>query len=122
MGPPWLRHSYSSKTGSHERSTLLRPSRPIAPSLPAAGHLAPTNEYRTHQRGGVGRLPRGLREDKVSIATPPDQTRRGRLEETRDNLVARIVKAEHKGWLGEIKGLQVGLADEDKPTQVDALI
>ncbi|MEU9291837.1 hypothetical protein AB0D57_46350 [Streptomyces sp. NPDC048275] len=48
--------------------------------------------------------------------------RRGRLEEIRDNLVARIAEAEHEGWLGEIEGLRVSLAGaEDKLAQVDAL-
>ncbi|MGW6869361.1 hypothetical protein [Streptomyces sp. NPDC054901] len=52
----------------------------------------------------------------------PDPARRGRLEEIRDNLVARIAEAEHQGWLGEIKGLRVSLAGaEDKLAQVYAL-
>ncbi|WP_406336140.1 site-specific integrase [Streptomyces zaomyceticus] len=52
----------------------------------------------------------------------PDPAQRGRLEEIRDNLVARIAEAEHEGWLGEIEGLRVSLAGaEDKLAQVYAL-
>ncbi|QDY80007.1 site-specific integrase [Streptomyces qinzhouensis] len=52
----------------------------------------------------------------------PDPTQRGRLEEIRDNLVARIAEAEHEGWLGEVEGLRVSLAGaEDKLAQIDAL-
>jgi hypothetical protein len=38
----------------------------------------------------------------------PDQ--RGRLEEIRDNLLARIAEAEREGWAGEAEGLKVSLA------------
>jgi hypothetical protein len=38
----------------------------------------------------------------------PDQ--RGRLEEIRDNLLARIAEAEREGWTGEAEGLKVSLA------------
>ncbi|MGW1887111.1 hypothetical protein [Streptomyces sp. NPDC001970] len=52
----------------------------------------------------------------------PDPAQRGRLEEIRDNLVARIAEAEQEGWLGEVEGLRVSLAGaEDKLAQVDAL-
>ncbi|MET9661493.1 site-specific integrase [Streptomyces sp. NPDC006510] len=52
----------------------------------------------------------------------PDPAQRGRLEEIRNNLVARIAEAEHEGWPGEIEGLRVSLAGaEDKLAQVDAL-
>ncbi|MET7565983.1 hypothetical protein ABZS95_38695 [Streptomyces sp. NPDC005479] len=40
----------------------------------------------------------------------PDPAQRGRLEEIRDNLLARIAEAERAGWLGEIEGLKVSLA------------
>ncbi|MFE4920186.1 hypothetical protein [Streptomyces sp. NPDC056661] len=50
----------------------------------------------------------------------PDPTQRGRLEEIRDNLLARIAEAEREGWLGEIEGLKVSLAgSEDKLAQID---
>ena len=50
----------------------------------------------------------------------PDPAQRGRLEEIRDNLVARIAEAEREGWLGEVEGLQVSLAGaKDKLAQVD---
>jgi hypothetical protein len=40
--------------------------------------------------------------------------------EIRDNLLARIAEAEREGWLGEIEGLKVSLADaEDKLAQID---
>ncbi|MFE3202385.1 integrase [Embleya sp. NPDC059237] len=38
----------------------------------------------------------------------PDE--KPRLEQIRDNLVARIAEAEREGWLGEIEGLSVSLA------------
>ncbi|MFI6360574.1 integrase [Streptomyces sp. NPDC050743] len=51
----------------------------------------------------------------------PDPAQRGRLEEIRDNLVARIAEAEREGWLGEVEGLKVSLAGaEDKLAQMDA--
>jgi hypothetical protein len=40
----------------------------------------------------------------------PDLAQRGRLEEIRDNLIARIAEAEREGWLGEVEGLKVSLA------------
>lgn len=41
------------------------------------------------------------------------------LEEIRDNLVARIAEAEREGWLGEVEGLRVSLAEaEDKLAQI----
>ncbi len=50
----------------------------------------------------------------------PDPAQRGRLEEIRDNLVARIAEAEREGWLGEVEGLRVSLAGaEDKLAQMD---
>ncbi|MBS2531199.1 hypothetical protein KGQ20_00270 [Catenulispora sp. NF23] len=49
-----------------------------------------------------------------------DPHHRDRLEEIRDNLIARIAEAEHEGWLGEIEGLQVSLdGTEDKLAQLD---
>ncbi|MFJ8313307.1 MULTISPECIES: hypothetical protein [unclassified Streptomyces] len=43
------------------------------------------------------------------------------MEETRDNLIACVVEAEHEGWLGEAEGLRVSLAGaEEKLTQLDA--
>jgi hypothetical protein len=49
----------------------------------------------------------------------PDQ--RGRLEEIRDNLLARIAEAEREGWAGEAEGLKVSLAAaNNKIAQVDA--
>lgn len=52
----------------------------------------------------------------------PDPAQRGRLEEIRDNLLARIAEAEREGWLGEVEGLRVSLAGAiDKLAQVDAL-
>ena len=51
----------------------------------------------------------------------PDPTQRGRLEEIRDNLEARIIEAKREGWLGEVEGLQVSYTGvKDKLTQVDA--
>jgi hypothetical protein len=47
----------------------------------------------------------------------------GRLEEIRDNLIARITEAEREGWLGEVEGLRVSLTDaKDKLAQLDALV
>lgn len=51
----------------------------------------------------------------------PDPAQRGRLEEIRDNLIARIAEAEREGWLGEIEGLRVSLAGaESKIGQIDS--
>jgi hypothetical protein len=50
----------------------------------------------------------------------PDPAQRARIEEIRDNLIARIAEAEHEGWLGEVEGLRVSLAGaEDKLAQLD---
>jgi len=52
----------------------------------------------------------------------PDPAQRARLEEIRDNLIARIAEAEREGWLGEVEGLQVSLAGaQDKLAQLDEL-
>ncbi|MGH3282386.1 MAG: recombinase [Trebonia sp.] len=49
-----------------------------------------------------------------------DPAQRGRLEEIRDNLIARIAEAEREGWLGEVEGLKVSLASaEEKLRQLD---
>jgi integrase len=51
----------------------------------------------------------------------PDPAQRGRLEEIRDNLIARIAEAEREGWLGEVEGLRVSLAGaKTKLAQIDA--
>jgi integrase len=42
------------------------------------------------------------------LRVSPDQ--RGRLEEIRDNLLARTAEAEREGWTGEAEGLKVSLA------------
>jgi hypothetical protein len=39
-----------------------------------------------------------------------DPAQRHRLEEIRDNLLARIAEAEREGWTGEAEGLRVSLA------------
>ncbi|MFJ2582941.1 tyrosine-type recombinase/integrase [Kitasatospora aureofaciens] len=50
----------------------------------------------------------------------PDPAQRARLEEIRDNLLARIAEAEREGWLGEIEGLRISLAGaEDKLARID---
>lgn len=50
----------------------------------------------------------------------PDPAQRARLEEIRDNLLARIAEAEREGWLGEIEGLRISLAGaEDKLVRID---
>ncbi|WP_327242452.1 site-specific integrase [Streptomyces sp. NBC_01320] len=50
----------------------------------------------------------------------PDPAQRDRLDEIRDNLLARIAEAEREGWLGEVEGLRVSLAGaEEKLTQLD---
>jgi hypothetical protein len=50
----------------------------------------------------------------------PDPAQRARLEEIRDNLLARIAEAQREGWLGEVEGLQVSFAGaEDKLAQLD---
>lgn len=49
-----------------------------------------------------------------------DPGQRRRLEEIRDNLIARIAEAEREGWLGEAENLGVSLAHaNDKLAQVD---
>lgn len=50
----------------------------------------------------------------------PDPSQRNRIQEIRDNLIARIAEAEREGWLGEVEGLRVSLAGaEDKLGQID---
>lgn len=50
----------------------------------------------------------------------PDPAQRGRLEEIRVNLIARITEAEREGWLGEVEGLETSLvATEEKLAQLD---
>jgi integrase len=52
-----------------------------------------------------------------------DPAQRPRLEEIRDNLIARISEARREGWTGEAEGLQVSLAAaNNKLAQVDGLI
>ncbi|MFC0532099.1 hypothetical protein [Phytohabitans kaempferiae] len=52
----------------------------------------------------------------------PDPASRHRLEEIRDNLLARIDEARREGWLGEVDGLQVSLAAaRQKLAQVNEL-
>ncbi|MFK4106990.1 integrase [Streptomyces sp. NPDC019531] len=50
----------------------------------------------------------------------PDPAQRTRIEEIRDNLLARIDEAQREGWLGEVEGLQISLAGaNDKLNQID---
>jgi len=50
----------------------------------------------------------------------PDPAARARLEEIRDNLLARIAEAESHRWYGEAEGLKVSLAGADtKLAQMD---
>ena len=52
----------------------------------------------------------------------PDPSARARLEEIRDNLLARIAEAESHRWLGEAEGLKVSLAGaEAKLAQMDQI-
>lgn len=52
-----------------------------------------------------------------------DPAQRHRLEEIRDNLLARITEAEREGWAGEAEGLRVSLsAANNKIAQADATI
>ena len=49
-----------------------------------------------------------------------DPAQRRRLEEIRDNLLARITEAERAGWTGEAEGLKVSLdAANNKLAQAD---
>ena len=49
-----------------------------------------------------------------------DPAQRHRLEEIRDNLLARIAEAEREGWTGEAEGLKVSLdAANNKLAQAD---
>jgi hypothetical protein len=51
----------------------------------------------------------------------PDPAQRPRLEDIRDNLLARIAEAEREGWHGETEGLHVSLAGvRDKLSQIAA--
>ena len=50
-----------------------------------------------------------------------DPAQRSRLEDIRDNLLARITEAEREGWTGEAEGLKVSLAAaNNKIAQADA--
>jgi hypothetical protein len=52
-----------------------------------------------------------------------DPAQRHRLEEIRDNLLARIAEAEREGWTGEAEGLRVSLAAaNNKIAQASATI
>ena len=52
----------------------------------------------------------------------PDPTARPRLEEIRDNLIARIAEAEPHRWHGEAEGLKVSLAGANaKLAQMDQI-
>ncbi|MEU2623068.1 hypothetical protein ABZ642_34005 [Streptomyces sp. NPDC007157] len=54
------------------------------------------------------------------LAPPTGLGQRGRSEEIRDNLIARIAEAEREGWLGEVEGLKASLdGAEDKLPQID---
>jgi len=49
----------------------------------------------------------------------PDTAQRSRLQEIRDNLIARIAEAEQEGWLGEVEGRRTSLAaTNEKLTQL----
>jgi Phage integrase family len=51
----------------------------------------------------------------------PDPLQRPRLEDIRDNLLARIAEAEREGWHGETEGLQISLTGvRDKLSQIAA--
>jgi hypothetical protein len=43
-----------------------------------------------------------------ALARPPQ---RSRIAEICDNLTARITEAQREGWLGEVEGLKVSLAE-----------
>ncbi|MEU2031005.1 hypothetical protein [Nocardia amamiensis] len=50
----------------------------------------------------------------------PDPAQRGRLEEIRGNLEARIIEAKREGWLGEVEGLEVSYSGvKDKLAQIN---
>ncbi|MFE1820822.1 hypothetical protein ACFW9S_17700 [Streptomyces anulatus] len=50
----------------------------------------------------------------------PEPAQRDRLVEIRDNLLARIAKAEREEWLGEVEGLQMSLAGaQEKLAELD---
>ena len=52
----------------------------------------------------------------------PDPTARARLEQIRDNLLARIAEAESHHWYGEAEGLKVSLAGANtKLAQMDQI-
>ena len=49
-----------------------------------------------------------------------DPAQRPRLEEIRDNLLARMTEAEREGWTGEAEGLKISLArTNEKLAQAD---
>ncbi|MEU0355358.1 site-specific integrase [Streptomyces cyaneofuscatus] len=51
----------------------------------------------------------------------PEPAQRGRLEEIRINLIARITEAQREGWLGEVERLETSLvATGEKLAQLDA--
>jgi hypothetical protein len=52
----------------------------------------------------------------------PDPTARPRLEQIRDNLIARITEAESHRWYGEAEGLKISLAGANaKLAQMDQI-
>jgi hypothetical protein len=54
----------------------------------------------------------------------PDPNQKARLIEIQDNLKARLAEAKQRMWLGEVEGLNIGLAGaEQKPaTMASALL
>jgi transposase len=59
---------------------------------------------------------RNRRDEWITV----DAGQKGRLEEIRDNLTARIAEAEREGWRGEAENLGVSLAHaNDKLAQLD---
>ena len=123
----------------HARGCLGRSVRPLL--MPAT---RPSEEYRTPTDEEWDSFLAHFEKRKVSVGTcarafgspcihehacvrcsllRPDPAQRGRLEEIRDNLEARIIEAKREGWLGEVEGLQVSYTGvKDKLTQVDATI
>ena len=92
----------------YHRGGLRPDSRPLA----VEGELPAGDGGRLSDRGSLGAWAPRAGSEKWG---------RHRLEEIRDNLLARITEAEREGWTGEAEGLKVSLAAaNNKIAQADA--
>ena len=94
------------------RRRMGRVRRPLPTPQGRHRRLRPLLRHRLHPRTQLSPLP----------AAAPGSGRPPRLEEIRDNLIARIAEAESHRWYGEAEGLKVSLAGANaKLAQMDQI-